>query len=371
MSSRAKDGTPVLEGLLTLAMPLLQEVQQRATPMCNRRPGRVPTYSDWQIAVMILPGLLKKRKSKSGVYRQMMANRDLLLKLLNLERLPARSTFMERYTSVWPLAQQAIVLQGRVAVREKIARPQQLAVDKSIIRARGPAWHQRFRRKGIKPQLRGLDVAAGWGRSATRGWIWGYSYEVAVCAGKNAIVFPLVASADTAEACEMTTCRQKIAQLPAAARILSADSGYDSNDLAELFEDGGGVPATRHGGGGRRHRRRRRRRHFLCPPHRRAKKNCPLSGRRREQQRQRRLRRIAYFDGKRGQRLYQRRKETVEPFNANYKGLFELEDHVWHRGLNNNRAQLLMTIFIYQLLLRYHHKTGHRDAQVQYLLDSL
>jgi hypothetical protein len=371
-SSRAKDGTPaVLERLLTLAIPLLQKAQ--APPAThNRHPGRVPTYADWQIAVMILPGLLKKRKSKSGIYRQVIANRDLLLKRLNLERLPARSTFMERYARVWPLAQQAIVLQGRVAVREKVAQPQQVAVDKSIVRAKGPAWHQRFRRDGIEPKLRGLDLTAGWGRSATRGWVWGYSYEVAVCAGKNAVVFPLAASADTAEACEMTTCKSKIAQLPAATRTLCVDAGYDSNDLAELFEDTRRPRRQRRRRQLRRRQRRRRqrRRHFLCPPHRRARKNCRLSGRR-EQQRQRRVKRIAYFDGKQGQRLYRRRKETVEPFNANYKGLFELEDHVWHRGLNNNRTQFLLTIFIYQLLLRYHRKTGHRDAQVQYILDSL
>lgn len=371
MSSRAKDGTPaVLEGLLTLAVPLLRKAQQDTPTRDRRPPGRVPTYADWQIAVMILPGLLKKRKSKNGVYRQMLANRDLLRKLLNLRRLPARSTFMERYARVWPLAQQAIALQGRVAVREKVARPRQVSVDKSIIKAKGPVWHQKFRRQGVKPPLRGLDVEAGWGRSATRGWLWGYSYEVAVCAGADAAVaFPLVASADTAEACEMTTCRAKVAQLPAATRTLCADAGYDSNDLAELFE--GDRPTRRRRGRGRGRRRGPPRRHFLCPPHRRAEKNCPLSDRRRERQRQRRLKRIAYFDGRQGQRLYRRRKETVEPFNANYKGLFELSDHVWHRGLNNNRTQLLLTIFIDQLLLRYHHKTGHRDAQVQYLLDGL
>src|SRR4051812_23092502 len=120
MSSRAKDGTP-LEGLLTLAIPLLQTAHE--PPPTRNRPGRVPTYANWQIAALILPGLLKKRKSKSSIYRQMIANRELLLKLLNLERLPARSTFMERYASVWRLAQQAVALQGRVAVREKIARP--------------------------------------------------------------------------------------------------------------------------------------------------------------------------------------------------------------------------------------------------------
>lgn len=352
MSTRAKEGT-LLEGLLTLAIPLLQKAEVPPTPA---RPGRVPIYRDWQIAMMILPGLLKKRKSKSAVFCQMNARKELLLKLLNLERLPARSTFMERYDRVWPMVQQAILLQGRVAVRDKLAMPKHVAADKSIIKARGPVWHQKFRKKGIKPKLRGLDFQAGWGRSASKGWSWGYSYEVAVCAGKDALLFPLLASVDTAQACEMTTLTQKICQLPKGTQTLAIDKGYDSDRLGDLFEFKGG--------------KRRKGRHFLCPPHRIAKVNRNFQGQR-EKQRQRRLKRIAYLETKAGRRLYQRRKETVELFNANFKSLFELEQHVWHRGINNNRTQLLLAIFSYQLLMRYHYKQGYRDAQIQYLIDSL
>jgi hypothetical protein len=31
----------------------------------------------------------------------------------------------------------------------------------------------------------------------------------------------------------------------------------------------------------------------------------------------------------------------VEPFNEWFKSLFELDDRVWHRGLENNQTQLL------------------------------
>jgi hypothetical protein len=38
--------------------------------------------------------------------------------------------------------------------------------------------------------------------------------------------------------------------------------------------------------------------------------------------------------------------------------VFELE-HVWHRGLDNNRTQVLAAIFAYQVLLRYNHRHGN------------
>lgn len=355
MSTRAMEGT-LLETLVTMAIPLLQKADE---PPAQKHPGRVPTYQDWQIAILILPGLWKKRKSKSAVYRQMLASRQLLMRLLNLRRPPARSTFMKRYGLVAPLARKAVELQGRKALQEHLVSAEHLAGDKSILKAKGPVWHQKFRKQGIRPRLRNLDTQAGWGRSATRGWIWGYSYEVAVSAGKTEVLFPLIASADTAEACEMRSFLPKIHHLPRGTRTLCVDSGYDSNQLAESFES---RPA--------RCRRRHRRRRFLCPPHRPSSPSLQYTG---EKQKQylRRLKRLAYLKSRQGQRLYRRRKETVERFNALFKHLFELEEHVWHKGLGNNQSMMLLAIFSYQLLLRYHFKRGGRDEQIQYILDSL
>ena len=62
---------------------------------------------------------------------------------------------------------------------------------------------------------------------------------------------------------------------------------------------------------------------------------------------------------------------TVEPFNAHLKHLFELEDQVWHRGLDNNRTLLLAAIFAYQVLLAYNHRRGHAPLAVQEVLDAL
>lgn len=70
----------------------------------------------------------------------------------------------------------------------------------------------------------------------------------------------------------------------------------------------------------------------------------------------RRHRRIAFSSTSRGRSLLRRRGRTVEPFIDWFKRLFELEDRVWHRGLGNNRTQLLTTLFAYQLFVQYNHR---------------
>ncbi|MBN1395915.1 MAG: hypothetical protein JW959_12910 [Pirellulales bacterium] len=70
-------------------------------------------------------------------------------------------------------------------------------------------------------------------------------------------------------------------------------------------------------------------------------------------------------------KLYARRGQTIEPFNDWLKLLFELDHRVWHRGLENNRTQLLAAIFAYQLLLRYNYRCGNHNGQAQWILDTL
>src|SRR5688572_32567548 len=114
------DASLGLEPLIRLAVPLCREAERQ----CPRTgPGRKPDFDDWQIAVMVLCGVLKRKKSKSAQYRLICApdNAALLQRMLALERLPARSTFFDRYPRVWPLVQRAIERQGRLALREHVA----------------------------------------------------------------------------------------------------------------------------------------------------------------------------------------------------------------------------------------------------------
>jgi len=138
-----------------------------------------------------------------------------------------------------------------------------------------------------------------------------------------------------------------------------ADSGYDSNELAEQVEYD--------------EEDRRTGRRFLCPENRRGSKRRPMASPQqpRDEQHRRRLQRRHFLKGRRGKRLYARRGQTIEPFNDWFKGLFELDQTVWHRGLDNNRTQLLAAIFAYQLLVRYNYRRGNKNGQVKWIMDCL
>jgi len=362
MFTRATDGTCLGE-LIDLAIPLCQAAAQR----CPRTgPGRPPDYADWQIAALIMVSVLKKRKSKSSQHRFLVQNQQTLCDRLTLDCLPVRSTYFDRYKTAHAIFREAIALQGRKALAEHVACATTVSGDKSLLPARGPKPPPKNPRYHCcKEPRRGLDQQAAWGYSPHDGWVWGYSYEVVVSAGPKGVVIPLLASADVASANEHRTFAGKIARLPASTRNVLADSGYDDNSFGEQIEF--------HGGSGKRSGKRSGRR-FVCPPQSRGGKpavgRCAHRGAR-ELRRQHRIARCRFYQSRRGRRLYALRQTSVEPFHQWFKQLFELDERVWHRGVENNQTQLLAALFCYQLLVRYAHRHGRRDGQIKWILDAL
>ena len=207
-----------------------------------------------------------------------------------------------------------------------------------------------------------MDRDSTWGYSEHHGWVQGYSYETVVAATEGSTVFPMLASADTASMKEFTSFEPKIDQLPEDMENALADKGYDKNDFGDRIE---------YDEQGRRTGRR-----FICPPNpRNSKGDGRTSGTRTKRlppgSRSRRQKRIAFYRSRCGQRLYARRGQTVEPFNDWFKALFELDERAWHRGLDNNRTQMLAAIFGYQLLVRYNHRRGRQNGQITWILDQL
>jgi Transposase DDE domain len=356
MGKRATVGT-CLASLVKMAVPLCQQAERE----CPRTgPGRKPDIADWVLAVLIMVAVLKRKKSKSAQYRFLAEHRRELKGLLGTDKFPARSTYFDRYRRAHRLFQCAIKVQGQKAVAEGIIDAADVATDKSLIAARGPLWHKSDRKKNRIPKgLRGVDRGSEWGCSKHDGWVQGYSFEVVVSATKSSPVFPLLASADVASVKETTTFDQKIDDLPQATKNVTADSGYDSNHIAERIE---------YSTAGKRTGRR-----FVCPENKRGSKDKsdrqPV--RPRDESHRRRLARRQFYRSRRGKAIYRRRSQTVEPFNEWFKSLFELEDRVWHRGLENNRTQLLSALFAYGLLVRYNHRRGNANGQIRWIIDTL
>jgi len=358
MLVRAMEGT-CLAALVRMAIPVCRAAERQ----CPRSgPGRRPDYADWQMATLIMVAILARRKSKSAQYRFLYEHRHELQDWLNLAGgFPARSTYFDRYRRTHVIFEIAIAEQGRKAMREGIADATTVAVDKSPVRARGPEWHHSDRRRGTIPKgLRGVDRGSTWTYSEHHRWVQGYGYEVVVSAGKRGITMPLLASADTANVSEHVSFGPKIKQLPEQVRNVLADAGYDNNrygDEIEYAPDG-----------------RRTGRRFVCARNRRSTPKRRGTSRVSKPvlaARERRRRRFKFFSSAAGQRLRLRRCQTVEPFNEWFKSLFELDQRAWHRGLDNNKTQLLGAVCCYQLLVRLNHRRGRHNGRVKWMVDIL
>jgi len=343
-----------LRALVRMAIPLCREAERQ----CPRTgPGRPPEIPDWVLAVLIMIGVLKRKKTKSSQYRFLEKHRRELQRWLGTRLFPARSTYFDRYRRAQRLYEEAIRLQGLKAIEEGLADPTIVAVDKSMIEALGPQWHQKDRQANRIPAgLHGVDRDSTWGFSKHDGWVQGYSYEVVVTATDGA-VWPLLASVATASTSEHTTFGSKIAYVPEGTDYVTADSGYDNNAYGEVIE------WTEKG--------QRTGRRFLCPENRRnAKKQrrrITPSGQTQQRRRQRR----EFLRSSRGRKIFRRRSQRVEPFNEWFKSLFELDRKVWHRGLANNQTMILAALFAYQVLLRYNHRQGGENGKVRWILDQL
>lgn len=325
-------GEALLWELIEIAVPVCQRAE-KALP--RRGPGRKPEFPDWTLAALIIVAVVRRKTSKSSQFRYLKARETQLCQMLKLARLPARSTFFDRYRRGWKLFQKAIELEGRIAIQRGWANPRALAVDKSLIAARGPVWHQR---RGKRRRVRGADPEAGWGKSEHDGWVYGYGFEAVVSAPAKGTVCPVLASVDAANRNESVIFREKIPRLPRKTRFVLADKGYDADDNCEAIEwksDG-----------------KRTGRRFVCPLIQRANtRRTPCREWRRTKvrqlRRQHRQLRAAFCESAQGKRLYARRRQTVEPFNSWLKELFcwkiEFGTEDWTTTVPNSSPPSLAT----------------------------
>ena len=351
--SSAKEGA-CLDELIAIAVPICKEAERQ----CPRiGPGRKPDIPDWVMAVLIMVVTLKKKKSKNAQFRWIKGHRNSLLPHLEGHRIPGRSTYFDRFRRAHQLFLVAIEKMGNKAVRHGWADATMVAADKSLMHARGPKWWKSDREKNRLP-LPGIDQESQWGYSSHHGWVQGYSFEVVVSCGKNGVIWPLIASVDTANVSEHKSFPGKIPRLPVQTRYVLVDSGYDNNLCAEHVEWKGN---------------RRTGMKYLCPQNTRGGsgklrpkevnesksvyKRSVLRAKRRE-----------YFKTANAQRRYRHRAQSVEPFNEWFKSAFELNTTVWHRGLDNNQTQVSASIFAYQVLLRHIGKNGNLSGQIKHPL---
>ena len=73
--------------------------------------------------------------------------------------------------------------------------PYIVAIDSTLLKAKGHIWHKSSMNKGIVPRS-GIDTGARWGFSHTKGWIFGYKLHLISSTGST--IGPLGADFTTA-----------------------------------------------------------------------------------------------------------------------------------------------------------------------------
>jgi hypothetical protein len=117
-----------------------------------------------------------------------------------LHRVPDRRTFDRRLRNISSDRSDEdlrprIGAMGRLFVAERMVDPYIASVDSTLLRAKGHVWHVSSMRKGVVPYS-GIDTDARWGRSRTKGWVFGYKLHLVSSTGS--LIVPLSAEFTTA-----------------------------------------------------------------------------------------------------------------------------------------------------------------------------
>jgi len=229
---------------------------------------------------------------------------------------------------------------SRQAIQEGWLTARVVACDKSLIKARGPIWHKKQRkRKQIPKKLRGIDRESKWGVSPYHGWVQGYAAHLVVNATPGEVLFPLVIQGTTANVNELDVFASHILYLPEATRKCLIDLGYDDDWTFRKLLHRHVMP--------------------IIPIH-----TCASSSEIRKQVRQAYRRQL-------NRKLYKRRMSTIERSFARKKHLFETNGQTWFYGARQNRTFLAMAAFAIQLLTLYNLRHGRPAECIKVILDSL
>ena len=110
------------------------------------------------------------------------------MKRCGLTQIPDRRTFDRRLKTISLDIKERITVMNCLFVREKMIDPYIVAIDSTLLKAKGHVWHKSSMNKGIIPRS-GIDTDARWGFSHTKGWIFGYKLHMISSTGS--IIVPL------------------------------------------------------------------------------------------------------------------------------------------------------------------------------------
>ena len=190
-----------------------------------------------------------------------------------------------------------------------------VAIDSTVLRARGGVWHKKDREAGVVPHT-SIDTEAHWTKSGWHGWVYGWKLHIVATVAK--VWIPLAAELTPANAADNEVAPDLLCRIPAEVRFVLGDTHYNDPALRELCaEDERCLVTTQPG----------------RYPH--------------------------TDDGVEVRRIFHKLRSTaIENFNEQFKGIFDGHGQVPTKGLVSTRRFALGAILVYQLTLWHRHEHG-------------
>jgi len=294
-------------------------------PPSKRRRGCPVTYPDTLFLKILLLMVLRRFFKVHEVYAflsQPSAEIDDLRALLFPDgKAPSRRTLERRMKCLPESLPDRIALLGEHLV--ELFRPWQhsaraVAMDSTVLRARGAPWHQRDRDAGRVPNT-SIDTDAHWTHSSWHGWVYGYKLHLAV--SMSAVWIPLAAEFRPANEADNTIAEALISAVLPYVKFFCGDSAYNCPNVRYAAElRGATVVASNRAKGPR---------------------TDPGVE----------VRKI----------IHALRHHTIENFNGLYKNIFDARRPLPTKGYVNGKRFALGSVFAYQLVLLLRHQRGEFD----------
>jgi hypothetical protein len=310
------------QSLLVTLVELVDRVPIPPPPANKRGPGRPRVYTDRlflkALVVMIVRHLHTITELLSVLDQPTPEMRALRLLLTEGGKFPSRRTWERRLKGLPGALPAQIGCLGRRLV--ELIRPwassgRAVALDSTVLRARGGVWHKKDREAGKVPHT-SIDTEAHWTKSGWHGWVYGWKLHLATTVA--GVWIPLAARLTPANEADSTLAAELLEELPPGeeARFVLGDAHYNAPEVRQLCESQGRIlVASGHG----------------SYPH----TDAGVG-----------VRRV----------FHELRSRAIENFNGQFKSIFDGGGQVPTKGLANTARFALGAVFLYQLALLYQHE---------------
>src|SRR5919205_3682177 len=226
-------------GQVSLLVMLVQLVERvpLPPPPAKRGRGRPKVYADrlfLKALVIMIVRHLHTVHELLTVLDQPTPQMQLLRTLLTEQgKFPCRRTWERRLAALPATLPAQIGCLGRylVALIEPWADcGRAVAIDSTVLRARGGVWHKKDREAGGVPHS-SIDTEAHWTKSGWHGWVDGWKLHIVATVA--AVWIPLAAELTAANAADNEIAPALMCRLPAEVRYVLGDRHYNTPELHE------------------------------------------------------------------------------------------------------------------------------------------